>query len=444
MRLKNGRHVESYRHTRVKLRKSGKHWVSTVVSTVGTVLLGKTLARRAERSERDELEAKLLSPNTVLKGAGALGALVGGAALATDEAFAEETVASSEVASDVLATQDEVVLKADSVVASEVVSEVASSTEVTVASESKETAQEESLSSSLSVSESLSLSVSESALASESLSTSESVSESVSASNSESLSGSEALSSQASKSDQTSQSILSQPENGKDQLVEASKDREAGLDELTRVQSGAEVLHQLAQEQGVDVANADLAAALATSQADLAAAQAVFGNSSATLAEIQTAVSALKTSNQALVAELAKQSPDGKLSFKLAVTAEKEVGSSSQDSSFRSGFRQGTGVSDLSEPANLPGYSIDDLVPRDDLPRDPNPGYYTEYVGRDETTGNYITVSKNKDASSYYITTFDQDQNQLTRESITFGTTIVQKVQDGFTLDYRLLRGQHQ
>ena len=141
MRLKNGRHVESYRHTRVKLRKSGKHWVSTVVSTVGTVLLGKTLARRAERSERDELEAKLLSPNTVLKGAGALGALVGGAALATDEAFAEETVASSEVASDVLATQDEVVLKADSVVASEVVSEVASSTEVTVASESKETAQ---------------------------------------------------------------------------------------------------------------------------------------------------------------------------------------------------------------------------------------------------------------------------------------------------------------
>ncbi len=365
---------------------------------------------------------------------------MGGAALATDEAFAEETVASSEVASDLLTTQDEVALQADSAAASVAVVEVETSTEVSQQSESKENAVEASLSASLSASESLSLSVSESVHASESVSASESLSESAVLSNSESLPGSEALSSQASKADQTSQSDLVQSENGSVEVLEGSKDREAGLAELTQVQSGAELLNQLAQEQVSDSSSVDLAAALATSQADLVAATAVLGNSSATLTEIQTAVSALKTSNQALVAELAKEGVDSRASFKLAVTAEKEVGTSALSSA----LRQATGTSGLSEPADLPGYGIDDLVPHENLPRDPNPGYYTEYVGRDESTGNYITVSKTKDLQNYYVSTFDSEQNLLTRESITFTSTNVQRVQDGFSLAYRILRGQAQ
>ncbi|MBF0845117.1 hypothetical protein IR117_10915, partial [Streptococcus danieliae] len=74
------------------------------------------------------------------------------------------------------------------------------------------------------------------------------------------------------------------------------------------------------------------------------------------------------------------------------------------------------------------------------LPRDPNPGYYTEYVGRDESTGNYITISKTKDLQNYYVSTFDSEQNLLTRTPISFSRTAVEKTQDGFSLNYSLDR----
>ncbi|MFS1664379.1 accessory Sec-dependent serine-rich glycoprotein adhesin, partial [Streptococcus sp. zg-JUN1979] len=208
---------ETSRKSRVKMHKSGKHWVRTVMSQIGLTRLFKggdssemvVISQASESLERQSMSKSLL------KSAAALSALAGGTVAGV--ALAEETpVLEKTQATDTLATTDEVVLPSSDATSLETATtnvEVASTTDTSaVVSESQVSEDQTSLSQSLSLSvseslsESVSESVSESISESDSLSSSESSSQSLSESSSQSFSESLSESTSDSQSDKKSSS----------------------------------------------------------------------------------------------------------------------------------------------------------------------------------------------------------------------------------------------
>ncbi len=179
---------ETSRKTRVKMHKSGKHWVRTIMSQIG-------LLRLLKGGSGSEQDIKIRSIDTVesthsvsigaLKGIAAAGALMGGSVLFAENVKAE-VVTTTTSASTVLANQDTVVLPSTDTSAS--------------ALDSASVSASESTSTSTSISDSESISSSELVSASESISTSVLTSTSALASTSESVSASVASTSISSTS----------------------------------------------------------------------------------------------------------------------------------------------------------------------------------------------------------------------------------------------------
>lgn len=105
MERKNGkRYTEVSRKSRVKMHKSGKHWVRTVMSQIGLIQLGK---RSASESPKIKLTSasQQESAAKMLRGLVAASAVVGGG-LTAEQVLAEDTVIATEVTTSVLANED--------------------------------------------------------------------------------------------------------------------------------------------------------------------------------------------------------------------------------------------------------------------------------------------------------------------------------------------------
>ncbi|MFH6623969.1 KxYKxGKxW signal peptide domain-containing protein, partial [Streptococcus suis] len=169
---KRNDYTEVSRKSRVKMHKSGKHWVRTVMSQIGLIQLGKQTTSEKTKVKLSPTPQQV-SATKVLRGLIAASAVVGGG-VSVDQVLAEDTVMATEVTTSVLVNEDTVSMS-------------------NVNTDSDTTSQSHSISESTSNSESVSQSIS----TSESVSGSESVSESEAISTSESVSASEsALSSE--------------------------------------------------------------------------------------------------------------------------------------------------------------------------------------------------------------------------------------------------------
>ncbi|HEM3639686.1 TPA: KxYKxGKxW signal peptide domain-containing protein, partial [Streptococcus suis] len=169
---KRNDYTEVSRKSRVKMHKSGKHWVRTVMSQIGLIQLGKQTTSEKTKVKLSPTPQQV-SATKVLRGLIAASAVVGGG-VSVDQVLAEDTVMATEVTTSVLVNEDTVSMS-------------------NVSADSDTTSQSYSISESTSNSESVSQSIS----TSESVSGSESVSESEAISASESVSASEsALSSE--------------------------------------------------------------------------------------------------------------------------------------------------------------------------------------------------------------------------------------------------------
>ncbi|MCC9745757.1 YlbF/YmcA family competence regulator, partial [Streptococcus agalactiae] len=187
-----GNFGEKSRKVRVKMRKSGKHWVKSVMTQIGYVILsrfsGKEKSSKVQTTSEDLSRTKTSA--SILTAVAALGAVVGGTT-DTTSVSAEETPTATE-----LTGNEKTLATAETVVVAPEVKTVNSdsSSHSTSESQSMSTSTLQSTSASLSASESLmdstSASLSESSSLSEYSSLSLSSSESVSAS--ESVQSSEA------------------------------------------------------------------------------------------------------------------------------------------------------------------------------------------------------------------------------------------------------------
>ncbi|HEM5292237.1 TPA: KxYKxGKxW signal peptide domain-containing protein, partial [Streptococcus suis] len=283
-------YTEVSRKSRVKMHKSGKHWVRTVMSQIGFIQLGK-------RSDHTGSEVKLASSKhptsatRMMRGLIAAGAVVSGG-VSVDQVFAENTVVASEVATTVLVNEETV-----------------SMSNAGTESDTNSQSTSESESDSLSISESESVSMSESVSESESLSSSESASSSESVSISESTSAAETLSNISSASETSSSE--SETASTTTTVAEAKGT-------LEQVTSEAEILVQIANsETGI---SQELENAIALSIKDIAVAKSLLGNESATVVEIQTVISSLQASSQTLGLLLLQDDEDGIITFALNTT----------------------------------------------------------------------------------------------------------------------------
>lgn len=167
---------EVNRRSRVKMHKSGKNWVKTVMSQLSLFRVagkGKSTAVRIKEMPTESLSTTNMAALKVLLAAGAVS---GGVVLADTAVHADEMTDATDDASQDATTQgdDFVVETTTREVVEEPAVEVATDTEAPVGLESNETSLSEaqSLSESQSIRQSESLSVSESASISESTSTS--------------------------------------------------------------------------------------------------------------------------------------------------------------------------------------------------------------------------------------------------------------------------------
>ena len=107
---------ESDRKTRVKLYKSGKQWVTTLMSRIGLLHIATGPAEASVRAElTDDLQGAPTARG-LLKTAAATGVFLGGAAVATHVTSADETAVEQDASSagvDTLATSDEVAIPSD-------------------------------------------------------------------------------------------------------------------------------------------------------------------------------------------------------------------------------------------------------------------------------------------------------------------------------------------
>ncbi|MEI4368161.1 KxYKxGKxW signal peptide domain-containing protein [Streptococcus suis] len=292
MERKNGkRYTEVSRKSRVKMHKSGKHWVRTVMSQIGLIQLGKRSASESPKikltsASRQESAAKML------RGLIAASAVVGGG-LTAEQVLAEDTVIATEVTTSVLANEDTI---------------------------SMSDAGTESDTSSQSVSESESTSHSESISDSESISSSES--DSISASTSESISESESISfsestssSESTIASENSQSSSTASELSESSTAESTTSEETPQQVLEQVVSEAEVLVQIASNQTAP--SQALLTAIGTSRDQLLLAQTILGDADATAADLTTIISSLQASSQALGLLLLQDDEDGMITFAL-------------------------------------------------------------------------------------------------------------------------------
>ncbi|MFI3702243.1 accessory Sec-dependent serine-rich glycoprotein adhesin, partial [Streptococcus uberis] len=152
-------YVQTDSKSRVKLHKSGKSWVKTTLTSMGLLHLFRGAKTEERVLDTDlDLEAGFSSTHW-FKGAAALGALVGGAAV-TNTAYAAETTSTLPVTSEVTTTGT---TQVDStVVASASVSDTTSASASTSASTSQSISESQSLLASASTSQSESLSTSQS------------------------------------------------------------------------------------------------------------------------------------------------------------------------------------------------------------------------------------------------------------------------------------------
>ncbi|MGU8000722.1 KxYKxGKxW signal peptide domain-containing protein [Streptococcus suis] len=166
---KRNDYTEVSRKSRVKMHKSGKHWVRTVMSQIGLIQLGKQTTSEKTKVKLSPTPQQV-SATKVLRGLIAASAVVGGG-VSVDQVLAEDTVMATEVTTSVLVNEDTVSMS-------------------NVNADSDTTSQSHSISESTSNSESVSqsISTSESVSESEAISTSESVSASESALSSETAS----------------------------------------------------------------------------------------------------------------------------------------------------------------------------------------------------------------------------------------------------------------
>ncbi|HFU3712374.1 TPA: KxYKxGKxW signal peptide domain-containing protein, partial [Streptococcus suis] len=308
--------TEVSRKSRVKMHKSGKHWVRTVMSQIGLMRIGgKSSASSAEVNLATVKRS--MTASQLLRGLAAAGAVVGGN-VSVETVMASEVVATSETSASTLAEADTVVLT--TVVDSDSVS--VSSSESTSISESASQSESTSASGSTSLSESESLSSSESVSNSESQSASESlsVSESTSVSHSESESGSTTTSSSTSSETSTSESAASETaasETGSE--TSASETGTTTVEEekqtLEQVISEAEVLVQIASNQTAP--SQALLTAIETSRDQILLAQTILGDADATVADLATIISSLQSSNQAIGLLLLENDEDGVITFAL-------------------------------------------------------------------------------------------------------------------------------
>ncbi|WP_049532118.1 accessory Sec-dependent serine-rich glycoprotein adhesin, partial [Streptococcus pseudopneumoniae] len=206
-RRQEGQYRETDRVTRYKLVKSGKHWLRASTSLFGLlkVFRGSVDTTQVMTEVVENQTNNTITGLDIIRGIAATGAVLGGAVATQTTVHANDAVALEKTleSSDVLATNDSVVLGSvskanpeESASLSHSESESVSSSESTSASQSV----------SASTSASLSHSESESVSSSESTSTSQSVSASTSASLSASTSASASTSTSASVSSTTSAS----------------------------------------------------------------------------------------------------------------------------------------------------------------------------------------------------------------------------------------------
>ncbi|MHC3752559.1 KxYKxGKxW signal peptide domain-containing protein [Streptococcus suis] len=286
---KRNDYTEVSRKSRVKMHKSGKHWVRTVMSQIGFIHLGKHSASESSKIKLTSVNRQE-SATKLLRGLVAAGSVVGGG-LTAEQVLAEDTVIASEITTLVLANEDIVDM-------SDVGTESAVSSQSV--SESESTSGSESISNSESTSDSESDSVS--------TSTSESISESESISFSESTSSSESsVLSELTIASENSQSSSTTSEETPQQVLE-------------QVVSEGEILIKIAESQLSTASDSDLAAALAALQSDIVMAKQLLGNSAVTQAEIETIVSSLQTNSLALGTELLKDKSDNILTVSLSTT----------------------------------------------------------------------------------------------------------------------------
>ncbi|HEL2058656.1 TPA: KxYKxGKxW signal peptide domain-containing protein, partial [Streptococcus suis] len=301
--------TEVSRKSRVKMHKSGKHWVRTVMSQIGLMRIGgKSSASPAEVNLATVKRS--MTASQLLRGLAAAGAVVGGN-VAVETVMASEVVATSETSTSTLAEADTVVLTtvvdSDSISVSSSestsISESASQSESTSASESTSISESESLSSS----ESVSNSESQSAL--ESLSVSESTS--VSHSESESTTPSSSTSSESSTSESAASETGSETSANETGATTVAEEKQT----LEQVVSEAEVLVQIASNQTAP--SQALLTAIGTSRDQLLLAQTILGDADATAADLATIISSLQASNQAIGLLLLENDEDGVITFAL-------------------------------------------------------------------------------------------------------------------------------
>ncbi|HFU4006797.1 TPA: KxYKxGKxW signal peptide domain-containing protein, partial [Streptococcus suis] len=344
--------AEVSRKSRVKMHKSGKHWVRTVMSQIDMIRLGDS-GKPTIGKVAVETSAGQTSATNMLRGLVAASAAIGGG-IAVSPVLAEDIATVSETTTTILATEDVVSMSnvgTESDTSSQSISDSAStslsdSTSISDSgslsnsaslsdsaslsasaiesiSESESTSESESVSESESHSKSESASVGESHSTSESMSVSESHSTSESASVSESTSTSKSASSSETTSTSESQTSTSSSSSTSETTSETSTSEAASStstvteakETLEQVTSEAEILVQIASNQtGI---SQELENAIATSITDIAAAKALLGNEAVTVAEIQTAVSSLQASNQALGLLLLQDDEDGMITFAL-------------------------------------------------------------------------------------------------------------------------------
>lgn len=310
--------TETSRKSRVKLHKSGKHWVTTVMSQIGLLNLIKGGSQEVKINNVDQERYSLASH--LLRGVLSAGAVAGGGLILADNVQAEEQVATeASTSTDTLATADQVSLTAsttESAVVSESTAPASTSASATESTSTSASTDEASVSASQSTSASISVLLSEAASEAASVSKSNSVSTSTSAS--VSVSESAAASTTKSQSTASSESTASTTATSSETAVTTPQTKEEARAVLEQVTSEAEILVDFGQKELAEAADTNLETAVSATKAEVAAAKIVLGNTSATVEEIQAQVVAIKTANDSLGTELLKRDEDGVLTAMLA------------------------------------------------------------------------------------------------------------------------------
>ncbi|NQN91724.1 KxYKxGKxW signal peptide domain-containing protein, partial [Streptococcus suis] len=330
-KFKNKDFTEISRKSRVKMYKSGKHWVRVIMSSIG-------LFRLAGGTSTENIKVKVNGPISsskstfLVRGLAAASAVAGGS-IVLDQ-LQENVVYASEVNTEsTLATGDTVALSGTS---TEVASESASTTETASTTESStesvsevaSTTESDTTSESVSISESVSTSTSESVSVSESTSTSVSASESVVASESVSTSESALLSEAVSEAAAVANSQAS-ASTTESTTADSTTTTSTPTEVLEQVTSEAEILVDLGQKELVATEDTSLATAVAATQAEVAAAKLILADPTATVEQVEAQIVAVKTANEALAAELLKRDEDGVLTAVLSATATTKIGEGS-------------------------------------------------------------------------------------------------------------------